>query len=113
MHFTVESRRRRRVAPPSRRPASNKPRFELGEVLITAKLDALIATADVEAALRRHMAGEWGLSSEDNTSMDRLLWRMDKRWSEGVMSQHYSPAGLRFWVYTVGRETTLLLPDEW
>ncbi len=107
------TRRRRDVVPPARRPPSNKPRFELGRVLITSRLDALIADADVEAALCRHMAGEWGLSREDNFSMDRLLWRMDKRWPAGVMSQHYSAAGVRFWVYTAGRETTLLLPEEW
>jgi len=103
---------RRHVRPP-RRPPSNKPRFALGRVVITAKLDSVIVAADIAAALRRHMAGEWGLSREDDFSMDRLLWRMDKRWPGGVMSQHYSMGGVRFWVYTAGRETTLLLPEEW
>lgn len=69
---------------------------------------AAISEADMEAALNRHLSGDWGdLCPEDRDANDRAL-----REGTRLLSSYSSSEGETFWIITEWDRsaTTVLLP---
>ena len=88
---------------------NHEAKFPLGRVLMTPAAMSL-AAGDVQAALVRHRAGDWGnLSPADARANDRALEQ------GGAISSAYRAAdGTEFWVITEADRsvTTVLLPED-
>jgi hypothetical protein len=86
-------------------------KFPLGRVVITpAALDTL-RIGDVVAAIRRHVAGDWGeLDDHDRQVNDEAL-----RKGYRLLSAYRDPDGTRFWIITEADRsvTTVLLPEDY
>jgi len=73
-------------------------------------MDTLIGD-DVEAALARHFAGDWGdVCEEDRRSNDLAL-----SFGQRLLSSYRDRRGSKFWIITEADRsaTTVLLPDEY
>jgi hypothetical protein len=91
-------------------PKDAGPKFPLGQVVITPGAQAALSPEDVEAALGRHSAGDWGeLDSEDRTENEFSL-------REGFrLLLAYAAGETRFWVITEADQSvaTVLLQDDY
>lgn len=97
----------------STNPSANprRPRFPLGQIVITPGARDTLTNGDVLSALQRHARGDWGeLADEDIAENELSLvqgWRL--------LSSYRSAAGEKFWVITEAdrSSTCVLLPDEY
>lgn len=85
--------------------------FSLGRVVATPGLIEAVPQHEYTAALRRHVACDWGeVCDEDKRANDRAL-------EEGtrLLSAYRSSEGVKFWIITEADRsaTTLLLPEEY
>jgi len=88
-----------------------RPRFPLGEVVLTGNALRTIPAAEMQAGLARHAAGDWGeLCDEDRLENERAAVAGGR-----LLSVYRSQAGVRFWIITEGDRsvTTLLLPQDY
>lgn len=86
-------------------------RFPLGRVVATPGAIAAVPPEEMQSALRRHHAGDWGeLCKEDRNENERSLCDGCR-----LMSVYHTKAGVKFYIITEGdrRATTALLPDEY
>ena len=87
------------------------PRFDSGEIIVTDGAAEKIPPADVQAALRRHLRGDWGeFGPEDRRRNDEILEL------GGTLASIYTASnGVKFYVLTESDRsvTTVLLPDEY
>lgn len=84
--------------------------FPLGNIVGTAGSMAL-PKADIQVALRRHMANDWGdLPEEDWQVNDSSVKTGDR-----LMSSYKAIDGTEFWIITESDRsvTTILLPNEY
>ena len=85
--------------------------FELGRVLITPNAMHSIPAQEVQAALARHAAGDWGDIDEHDRRENELTL------SEGLrlMSVYQVKPRMRFWIITEADRsaTTVLLPEDY
>ena len=90
-----------------------KPRFELGVVLVTpAGLAALEAAQIPEVLLlARHVHGDWGELSEEDSLQNELAMLLGLR----LLSSYPLPTGGKVWVITEADRsaTTILLQDDY
>jgi hypothetical protein len=88
----------------------SRPKFFLGQVVITANAAQHLDTIAVREALRRHEAGDWGdLYPEDACENERSL-------KEGLrLLSAYGTGERRFWVITEADRslTTILMPADY
>ena len=103
------------VAPTSR----SKPRFSLGQVVITPGAMSAIADAGQQPVefLARHQKADWGdLDSDDKQANDAAIAHegdVDKQ--DRILSAYNTAKGVKIWIITEYDRsvTTLLLPDEY
>ena len=99
---------------PEARPTSQRPRaakFDPGQVCITSNAAKTISPEEVIAALRRHLAGDWGeLVAHDIAENERALRQRGR-----LLSAYRARNGEKFWIITdAGWEvTTVLLPEDY
>jgi hypothetical protein len=86
-------------------------RFPLGFLVATPGALAAIPQGERQAALSRHLRGDWGLvGTDDWQANDRALVDETR-----LLSTYDTAAGERFWIITEADRstTTVLLPDEY
>lgn len=86
-------------------------KFPLGRTVITRSALDRLTNEDVQAALTRHAAGDWGdLGPEDQQENELSLEKGFR-----LLSAYYSQAGERFWVITEADRsaTTVLFPEDY
>jgi len=88
-----------------------KPKFELGETVITRNAADQLVSSDVMLALRRHASGDWGDccvedQKENDFSLDHKL---------RLMSVYHDSNQNKFYIITEHDRsvTTVLLPDDY
>jgi len=83
----------------------------LGKVVITPNALDQLTPADIQFALQRHQAGDWGdLGEEDWKTNDAAITNGSR-----LLSSYRTASGVTFWIITEAtREaTTILLPDDY
>jgi hypothetical protein len=86
-------------------------KFLLGQIVITANAQQAIHPNDVERALTRHVAGDWGnLCDEDRRENERALQERHR-----LFSAYQADGGSKFWIITEADRsvTTILLPLDY
>jgi hypothetical protein len=86
-------------------------KFQLGRTVITKNALDRLSNDDVQIALARHGAGDWG----DVCSEDRQENELSLREGFRLLSVYQSKAGEKFWVITEADRsvTTILLPEDY
>ena len=91
---------------------SNLPiRVPLGHLVITRGALAVLDATDVDTAIDRHAAGDWGdVCAEDKLTNDEAARKGDR-----LLSSYRDRGDVVFWVITEWDRsvTTVLLPDEY
>ena len=96
---------------PGGKPPENRTRFLLGEVVATPGALGILATAELQAALLRHVTGDWGeLDEEDRRANEQALADGSR-----LLSAYKSSQGQPFWIITEADRTvtTVVLPSEY
>jgi len=92
-------------------PVFANKKFETGRLIVTMGIAADIKIPEVNAALLRHVNGDWGcIPKEDAISNDESI-----KGGGRILSAYYSNKGLIFWIITETDRsvTTVLLPSEY
>lgn len=87
-----------------------RPKFPLGQIVITTNAQARLDPADIQQGLTRHTNGDWGeLCSEDAESNAEALEHGHRLFSV------YGEGDKRFWIITEWDRsvTTILLPLDY
>jgi len=87
------------------------PKFSPGQILMTANAQKQLSQTDVQQALRRHFAGDWGdCDPEDTAANEDALLQGDR-----LLSVYHTAEKVRFWVITEADRsaTTVLLPGDY
>ena len=86
-------------------------KFPLGEVVITSNANAVLDRRDVDQALARHRAGDWGDLCAADARENELSLRQGLR----LLSVYHAVDGTKFWVITEADRsaTTILLPEDY
>jgi hypothetical protein len=84
-------------------------KFPLGQIVATPNALSQLANEDIQTALRRHAAGDWGDCGPADSHENELSLREGFR----LFSIYHSAAGAKFWVITEADRslTTVLLPE--
>ncbi len=83
----------------------------LGMLVATPNALANISSEEIQKALQRHVAGDWGeLDAEDKKANDEAL-----QTGERLLSAYKSVTGTKFWIITEADRsvTTVLLPEDY
>ncbi len=91
--------------------SSFKPLFSLGEVVATTNATNCLSMEEIQAALRRHVQGDWGLIPPEDRDENELSLKEGFR----LLSAYDSGDGTRFWIITEADRsvTTVLMPDDY
>lgn len=87
-----------------------RPKFSLGDTVITANAHALLDPTDIAQAISRHASGDWGeLCPEDLEQNEHSLE------AGGRLFSAYGSGERRFWVITECDHsvTTVLMPQDY
>ena len=87
-----------------------RPKFPLGQIVITANAQSILEPADVQQGLSRHARGDWG----DICPEDRKLNELSLKDGSRLLSVYRSGAN-RFWIITEADRsmTTVLMPEDY
>jgi hypothetical protein len=90
---------------------SHKPRFPLGQTVMTRGVAERVSLAEIHAALRRHQCGDWGQVCTEDCNANEQAIKNGFR----LLSAYSSQEGVKFWIITESDRsvTTVLLPDEY
>ena len=90
--------------------ALSKPKFPLGQVVITANAQATIDPADVQQGLSRHASGDWGEVCPDDARTNADALKHGNR-----LVSVYGQGDQRFWIITECDRsvTTVLMPLDY
>jgi hypothetical protein len=104
--MTTETIHPRRIAMTS----TTKPKFPLGQVVITANAAQHLDRIAVLEALRRHAAGDWGELPPEDACENELSLKEGFR-----LLSAYGTGEKRFWIITEADSsvTTVLMPDDY
>jgi hypothetical protein len=86
-------------------------KFRLGRIVATANAVEVIPSADITAAITRHLAGDWGeMDGDDRQTNERALMQGGR-----LVSIYHSAKGVKFYLITEAdrRVTTVLLPEDY
>ena len=86
-------------------------KFHVGRIVATPGVLAAVPTDELISAMKRHLAGDWGVvSAEDQAANDQAVKKGLR-----ILSAYLSKDGTRFWIITEADRsaTTFLLPDEY
>ena len=88
-----------------------KPKFPLGQVVITPAAQSAIPDVEVRTALNRHVAGDWGDLGEADKAENELSLKEGFR----LLSSYCASDGTKFWIISEADRsvTTILLPDDY
>lgn len=88
-----------------------KEKFPLGRTVITRTALATLTTEDVQTALGRHVAGDWGDVDENDRRENELSLGQGFR----LLSVYHGQNGTKFWIITEADRsaTTVLLPEDY
>ena len=86
-------------------------KFPLGQVVITVGAKDVLHPEDVQAALSRHVAGDWGNVDEHDRQENELSIHQNLR----LFSVYHDRSQVKFWIITEADRsaTTILLPSEY
>lgn len=86
-------------------------KFPLGQVVITRAAMAALIDQDVQRAIARHVAGDWG----DLVEADKAENEFSVREGFRLLSSYHTTDGTKFWIITEADRsvTTILLPDDY
>jgi hypothetical protein len=89
---------------------TTKPKFPLGQVVITANAAQRLDRIAVFEALRRHAAGDWGDLPAEDACENELSLRQGFR-----LLSAYGTGERRFWIITEADRsvTTILMPIDY
>lgn len=89
----------------------NSKRVSLGKVVATPNALERLADADIQQALARHAAGDWGEVSDEDREENEFSLREGFR----LMSVYRSAEGETFWIITEAdrSSTTVLMPEDY
>jgi hypothetical protein len=85
--------------------------FPLGRAVITPNALDILVSADVMAALGRHVAGDWGDVCPEDWEENELSLKEGFR----LLSSYRDSKGTTFWIVTEADRsaTTVLLPEDY
>ena len=88
-----------------------KRNFALGRVVATPNALAAICREDMETALARHAAGDWGEVGPEDWQENELSLKEGFR----LFSVYRDRNGVKFWIITEADRsaTTVLLPEDY
>jgi len=87
-----------------------RPKFPLGEIVITANAQVSLDPADVQQGLSRHARGDWGEICPTDAKENELSLKEGHR-----LFSVYRSGGDRFWIITEADRsvTTVLMPLDY
>lgn len=90
--------------------AITRPKFPLGQVVITANAQARLDPADVQQGLSRHARGDWGDIPPEDIELNESGLKHGER-----LFSAYTQGENRFWIITERDRsvTTVLLPEDY
>lgn len=92
---------------------SNRPRFPMGQPVITTAAQSMLERAGLSPTvlLDRHLRGDWGHLEVDDLAENELALLTGKR----LLSSYPLFNGERIWVITEAdrSDTTILLPEDY
>ncbi len=87
------------------------PRFNPGRVMITRNAKDILPRSEVDAAIKRHLHGDWGdVCGPDKRVNDDALKNGGR-----LLSVYHTKDDVRFWIITEAdySATTVLLPSDY
>ncbi len=87
-----------------------RPKFALGQIVITATAQATLDPADVQQGLSRHSRGDWGEIFPEDADLNADAIKFG-----GRLLSVYGEADQRFWIITEADRsvTTVLMPSDY
>ena len=85
--------------------------FRAGNVVATPHALECLTPADINRGLQRHLAGDWGeVSENDSAANNRAVVERTR-----ILSAYNASNGTRFWIITEADRsaTTILLPQDY
>ena len=89
---------------------SNRQKFPIGELVITANAQAQLEPAAVQQAITRHVAGDWGEVCPDDAELNEEGLKQGDR-----LLSVYRSGETVFWIITESDRsvTTVLMPEDY
>jgi len=89
----------------------NTPLFAIGQLVATPTVLKQVPHEEIQAALRRHITGDWGDLCEDDRKQNELALKCGMR----LFSVYHSATGVKFYIITEHDRslTTFLLPEDY
>ena len=86
------------------------PRFNPGRLMITRNARNALPRREVDAAINRHLSGDWGDVCQSDWQRNEQALRDGDR----LLSVYQTQAGEKFWIITESDRstTTVLLPSD-
>ena len=86
------------------------PRFKPGRLMITRSAKDTLPRREVDAAINRHLSGDWGDVCQSDWQRNEQALRDGDR----LLSVYRTQAGEKFWIITESDRsvTTVLLPSD-
>ena len=86
------------------------PRFNPGRLMITRNAKNALPRREVDAAINRHLSGDWGDVCQSDWQRNEQALRDGHR----LLSVYQTQAGEKFWIITESDRstTTVLLPSD-
>lgn len=87
------------------------PRFNPGRLMITRNAKDTLPRIDVDVAVNRHLAGDWGDVCEADKGVNEDALKKGGR----LLSVYHTQGGVKFWIITEAdySATTVLLPSDY
>ena len=87
------------------------PRFHPGRMMITHTAKDVLSRSEVNAAIDRHLHGDWG----DICKSDRQVNEKALKHGSRLLSVYHTRDGVIFWIITEAdvSSTTVLLPSDY
>ena len=88
-----------------------KPRFNPGRLMITRNARDMLPRGEVDAAINRHLSGDWGDVCQSDWQLNEDALKKGDR----LMSVYHTQDGEKFWIITESDRsaTTVLLPSDY
>lgn len=86
-------------------------KFPIGQLVATPNALRQLLHADILAALRRHIVGDWGDLDENDRKQNEFALKHGLR----LLSVYHSASGVKFYIITEWDHsaTTVLLPEDY
>ena len=87
------------------------PRFHPGQLMITRNANDTLPHVEVDAAIKRHLSGDWG----DVCPSDWQLNEDALKHGDRLLSVYHTHDDVKFWIITESDRsaTTVLLPSDY